>query len=260
MTNIIVKGADFSDGELYNYVPPVAGAKLVAFVGDQRDSTSLRNFGSGADLIVHSGNPLYQGNGFRRFGPFDGYRSDAFYTENMTILAVCRSVYPLGASKWGTLISSERDASDGGRRGAGMGRPPSNDYWRAMVNGTLNGASVTGTASTPIGGMSEANSAGFLAATFNTGAVANTVELAINRLSDPTKVGTGTSAANTTFAPAIDEASYPLLVGTHYRVTSNYDPIDIGFIAVYPRKLTTTEISTMYKSVQRRFASLGVSI
>jgi hypothetical protein len=260
MTSIIVKGADFSAGQLSNYVPPVAGATLAAFVGDERKSFAMRNFGSGKDLSIYAGDPQYQGKGFRRFGPGQAFLTDSYYTEQMTFLAVCKSVYPLGSSRYGILIASERDAADGGRRGVGMARIPSSDYWRVNVNGTLSGAAASASTTTSATGITEANSAGFLSATVGKGTAANTVALAINRYTDPAKSGSAVSAANATFAPATDEQSSPLLVGFHYRGGTNYDPLDIGFMAVYPRILTADEIATMYQSVRRRFASLGVSI
>lgn len=259
MTSILVKGANFSGGELVGYVPPVSGAKVCAFVGDSRESSALKNYGSGAELKVNNGAPVAQGDGFRRFGPFDSFLTDAHYTSSCTILAVCRSVYPL-TDQFGIVVSSERDDADGGRRGGGLVRINNADYLRAYVSGTSAGAAAAAHTNTQIAGITAANSAGFFAGTFTPGSAANTVAISADRYSAPVVGRTAVSDANATFAPAANEASFPFMIGSHYRVGANFAPVDIGFVAVFPRKLTPAEIAKMYASVKKRFAALGVTI
>ncbi|MBF8651480.1 hypothetical protein IRZ81_11800 [Pseudomonas putida] len=259
MTTIIVKDADFSSGDLINYAPPVSGATLCAFVGDTRDAASLKNYGSGQNLSVYQGAPKAQGDGFRRFGAFDSYKTDSYYTPEMTMLVVARSVYPL-TDQFGIVISSERDNSDGGRRGAGIVRLNNADYLRMYVNGTLNGAPTAPNTNTQVPGVTQANSAAFSSGTFAPGTTPNTVVLGAQRHSAPTVARSVVSDANPTLAPASNESSFPLLVGSHYRPSGNFAPVDIGFVAVYPRVLTAEEIQKMYASVKRRFASFGVAI
>lgn len=259
MTTVIVKGADFSAGELLHYSPPVSGATLCAFVGEDRLSAALKNYGTGADLSVNQGDPKAQGDGFRRFGPFDSFLTPAFYTASTTILLVSRSVYPL-TDQFGIVISSERDDADGGRRGGGFARINNADYLRMYASGTLSGAPTAPSANTQIAGITAANSAGFFSGTISPGTVANTINISAARVTTPAVSRTTTSDPNATLAPAANEASFPFLVGSHYRAGANFAPVDIGFVAVFPRLLSAAEIATMYTSVKKRFASRGITV
>lgn len=251
MTTIFVKNADFSGGRLAHYAPPVAGAALCAFVGDSDDSVWLRNFGSGADLAIGAGSPSIVDQAFRRFGTLNFLNSDAYRTPQLTMLAVYRSITPV--SNYSSILSSEREAGDGGRRGCVLNRNNTTD---AAYVGAF-GTSSSGASQGSFSNLSAAVGPSFVAGTIEnitTGARSQAF-----RKTSPSQDGPIINGTLLNQQPAADEASYPLRVGHSYRSYVLSD-IDIGFVAVYPRVLSAAEISQMYSSVRKRFAALGVSI
>lgn len=252
MTTIIVKNADFSGGRLAHYLPPVDGATLCAFVGDQDDSASLRNFGSGGDLQIGAGYPASVDEAFRRFSHLHYLKSDAFRTESTTLLAVYRSVTPLTGH--GVVIASERDVADGGRRGCALVRNNTTENLYVAAFGTAANNTVQNLSSNLPAAASPAFVAGVVEPYAPTG-----VKLKSYRMTPTVATGPLTSNALANIAPAADEASFPFRIGNNYRGVVMGE-IDIGFVAVYPRALTVEEMEALYQSVKRRFAALGVSL
>lgn len=252
---IYMKNADYSAGRLAGYMPPVAGASTVAFVGDSDPNTRLRNFGSGAPL-TETGAPTQTDAAFRRFDIANFLTlPSSYYTASCTILAVHRSVTPI--TGFSAIVASERDylvagGGDGGRRGMDLLRNSNTETVSIDPFGTSAGAST----SQPIG------PAGQTGAQFNAGTVApksgGGVSLALYRRTATQAQATGTNV-NTTLSPMGDEASYPFRVGNTYRSVSLV-AIDVGFVAVFPRVLTLAEIDLMYASVAKRFTALGFPI
>ncbi|MHC8315688.1 hypothetical protein [Pseudomonas sp. LB3P31] len=256
MTTIIVKGANFASGHIAHYSPPVEGASLCAFVGDSDDTTWLRNFGSGADLTVAKGAPEKIDAAFRRFGPQNYLASGVYRTPEITVMAVYRSIVP--ATLHGVLLSSEREAVvDPGRRGISLLRANGVEAASMTVFGT-NTSNVyqTFTNQTAVSPTGPAFIAGTVEPLIPTGA-----RTSIARLTPAPLTGTNATSTTASLAPTVDEASFPLRIGTHYRADqSAIGLIDIGFLAVFPRVLTATEKDAMYQSVKKRFAALGVAI
>jgi hypothetical protein len=255
MTTIIVKNADFSAGRISHYSPPVQGATLCAFVGDADDNTCLRNFGSGADLVVSVGAPASQGAAFRQFS-YQNYLTagGAYFTPNTTLLMLHRTVGAI--TNWGIGIASERTHADGGRRGVNLNRYNSGQRISAAVMGTSGGAQAQVTANT--GATDDASpTPAFVAATFQPAGSGSRVD--IYRVSAPAKSASSSNTTNATLVPTADESSYPFRVGHSY-LSSAYGLLDIGFVAAFPRLLSYAEITKMYASVQKRFASLGVTV
>lgn len=255
MTTIIVKNANFSGGRIAHYSPPVAGATLCAFVGDQDDGTWLRNFGSGADLNVGLGTPTKVDASFRRFDPANFIVGPAYRTPATTLIAVYRSVAPI--TKHGMLLSSERpSAFDSGQRGITLMRESTGETVRASILGTSAGAPAASAIVTPVAPAGAA----FVISTVIPNAPTG-MKSSLKRFSAPESSLISGSSTNVTFAPASDEAAYPFRIGANYLpVQTGLGPIDVGFVAVFPFELTTAEKDAMYHSVQKRFAAFGVTI
>lgn len=252
MTTIIVKDADFSGGKLAHYSPPVAGATLCAFVGDADDSTWLRNFGSGSDLVIGAGKPVSVDQAFRRFGAANHLVSDSPRTAATTMLAVYRSILPV--NNYSAILSSERDHTDNGRRGCALNRINTSDAPYAAAFGT----NAAGTAYQALtSNLNAADSPAFAVGVIED--LNNGVRVQAIRKTAPEQVGPNLSPGLATMKMTADEYKYPLKVGHTYRSFTGTE-IDIGFVAVYPRVLTTTEIDKIYQSVKRRFTALGVAI
>lgn len=252
MTTIIVKNANFSGGKIANYTPPVAGASLCAFVGDADESTWLRNFGSGANLVVGAGKPASVDAAFRRFGASNFLQSDTPRTPATTMLAVYRSITPV--NNYSAIISSERDYTDNGRRGCALHRINTQDAPYAAAFGT----NAAGTAYQALTSNLEASTS----LAFAVGLIedqANGVRVQVLRKTAPAQNGPSLSPGLVSMKTMPDEASYPLRIGHTYRSFQGVE-IDIGFVAVYPRILTSAEIESIYQSVARRFTALGITI
>lgn len=252
MTKIIVKGADFSGGKIASYTPPVAGSSLCAFVGDADESTWLRNFGSGKDLVIGAGKPYSVDAAFRRFGASNFLQSDAFRTPAITMLSVYRSITPV--ANYSAILSSERDYTDNGRRGCALNRINTQDSPYAAAFGTNAG----GTAYQAL----TSNLAASTSPAFAVGQLEDQttgVRVQALRKTAPAQTGPNLSPGLATMKTMADEANYPLRVGHTYRSFQGTE-IDIGFVAVYPRILTEVEIEAVYQSVKRRFAALGVAV
>lgn len=258
MTTIIVKNADFSADRIQHYVPPVEGAVLCAFVGDENADTMLRNFGTAADLQINTGHPAYQGGGFRRFNSGNSLLSPVHYTPQQTILVVSRAVYVDGETpkSFSVAISSERN-TETGRAGGGVMRNANADHMAAIYYRDNNPGHTTLIAR-PFVNQTEATSAGFVAATVDFDG--DSLRLAIDRITDPVASSSAVMTGDAEYGPQLDEADYPYLIGVTYRGNPEFSPLDIGFVAVYPRILTAAEIASIHQSVKKRFDSLGVTI
>lgn len=253
MTTITVKGANFASGPIAHYSPPVLGSTLCAFVGDADENTYLRNFGSGADLVRVAGKPAQIDPAFRRFNYLNYLKSDAYRTENTTLLAVYRNPTPI--TSFALVISSERDHADGGRRGCGLTRTSGTEGMYMGVFGTnaVNQNSLVKVDLAPQVGPA------FIAGTVFPHTSPGAKVQAFRKT--PTEATTGiVSVADADHQPTADEASFPFCIGHNQRPGVPLGDIDIGFVAVFPRVLTADEIDVMYQSVKRRFTALGVSI
>lgn len=248
MTTILVRNADFSGAPLYGYRPPVDGASLCAFVGDER--AYLRNFGSGDDLAIGAGNPQPVDAAFRRFSAGDYLVSPSYRTEATTLIVVARKV---GTSGFANPMSAERNADDGGRRGIALNLDNANSRMTATVYGTSGGANTTLTSY-----VTADTNPGFYAATYRPDSSSGTRTTAY-RLTEAVGTGANSLSTNATMEPTDDEDEFPFVIGATHRSFSSQE-VDIGFVAAYPRVLTTAELALIHASVAKRFEALGFLI
>lgn len=246
----IAKTLDNAGGALLGYIPPISDLSVCAFIGDGGDQY-ITNFGDGG-AIAATGSPLSQGNGFRRYLETAYLTLPVAMTDNMTVCAVYRNVTP--TTDYGFICSSERDYSDGGRRGFSLYRSNSNQSIITSTMGTNSGAPLSVAV-----GLSNIDGPAFVAgirAPLSPGA-----SVTVKRLTPTALNPSPVTNTNSSFGATVDEDDFPLLVGREYRTSVNLGgPIDIGFIAVCPRVMSSDEITTLYNSVKARFAALGTTI
>ena len=250
MVDILAKSQDYAGGTLLGYVPPVTGLSVCAFIGDA-ESNWLTNYGSGG-AIVATGAPSVQANGFRRFLETAYLTLPVAMTDAMTVCAVYRNVTPI--TLYGQICCSERDYIDGGRRGFSLFRYNVNQGVQAGTFGTNAGANLTVAV-----GLTDVDGPAFVAAT--RAPLSPGAQISLRRLTATAQTPAAATNTNATFGATGDEASYPLLVGREYRTGANTGgPIDVGFLAVAPRVLSSDEITALYNSVKKRFTALGTTI
>lgn len=248
MVTIIVKNADYS-GDFVGYVPPVDGATLAAFVGD--DDLALRNFGSGGDLTAPGAFPAG--------GELAGFREVNYLTSYFVAPGVFRptgdatlmSVWSKGdaASGYVLPLSTEHNTTSGttGRRGIAIGQYITGNtqlIQTDVAGGTNRSNAVAASAAAQCGiGTYQVIGGNFVQQMFNMTA--------------------GTASSVGTYSDAegfynAEEADKPFNIGRNPIATAGAGLI--GFVAVWPFALTETQRGAMYTSVKKRFTSLGVTI
>lgn len=246
MTTIIVKNADFSGAPLAGYVPPVPGATLAAFVGDPDPDIALRNFGSGADLVLAASMPQDAGGGFRTFSSTNHMISDAHYASETTLMAVMKGQ----PTEWMAALSSERTLSGSNRRGLTLRMKKAESRVTIAAAGD---SGVQRESDLVVPSLTIPRCAIGTAAPSGTGGTQVQIHDMTLGQSGPVVTGTAPSTR-----PTADEASWPFLIGANYVGTAIQG--DIAFVAVWPFALSSAQRALMYQSVKKRMAALGSAI
>lgn len=256
---IIVKGTSEAGGALAHYDPPIADLSVCAWLGSP-DPVSMRNFGTMGELSV-VGAPAVVNSIWRRVNLTNYYVLPEYLRSTLTMFAIYRDVAPLNAasSDNSNIITSERNAGDGGRRGAGLGvvynaTPATNRTLTATAFGTSAGAAASN-----ICGTSFSDAVPMLAfAEFSPNAGGG-IQCRIQRYTAAGAYPAAVTSTNTTYGPDTDEASFPLRVGANYRGTWGKN-VDVAVVGTVRRVLSTAEKAALATSLGQRMTAFGVTI
>ncbi|MDN6874640.1 hypothetical protein QO209_19545 [Pseudomonas citronellolis] len=259
MTTFVIKNADFSGGRLVDYDCPIPDAQVCSWLGGGLDD-AVRNFGTGDELVV-GGAPMAIDDLWCRVSAAGFLETGELLTKDMTFIVVPRLVGELGTSaNRPAVISNESgDATVKAGYTLWMGKPnapETRNIWSNLLftadggtqyvaNSGLKSADRDITKPLFLIGESTRSSSGYLRSTIET-------------YSTPTE----SQAINAGAFTGPFEFSGNMRIGAMHRTdsTAMSAPVDVAFVMMVQRLLTTAEKQKVYNSVRRRFAAFGVTI